>query len=68
MMIMTPVSAMTAPMMSYLSGLKPSIRHAHSSDITINIPPYVAYTLPKFEGCHVATMPYSPNITSPAIQ
>ena len=56
-MIQTPVRAIAAPIMSYLSGVKLSNFIARSRDIRIKKPPYVAYTLAKPAVCQVATIP-----------
>jgi len=43
-MIHAPISAIDAPIISYLSDLNPSTFHAQSRARTINTPPKVAYT------------------------
>ena len=53
----TPNNAIAAPIKSYLSGEKLSNFIAHSKDITMKKPPYVAYTLAKLAVCQVATTP-----------
>ena len=53
----TPISAISAPTMSNLSGGILSICQPHNIAITMKIPPYAAYTLPKCAGWKVGTMP-----------
>ena len=48
--MITPRHAIIVPTKSYISGIIFSKKKPHNSAMTMNIPPYAAYTLPKLEG------------------
>lgn len=52
-----PITAINEPRISYLSGFFLSTIAPHTIDERMNIPPYAAYTLPKFAGCSVGIVP-----------
>jgi len=56
-MTITPTREIAAPKISNLSGIIFSNIHPHRRAITIKMPPYAAYTLPKFAGCRVGIIP-----------
>ena len=69
MMIYTPTMQTRPPMISYVSGRKPSTSQPHRIERAMNTPPYAAYTLPKLaSGWKVGMIPYKNRIMAPAIK
>jgi len=58
---------MIPPIISKRSGTTLSTCHPQIIAITMKTPPYAAYTLPKFAGWNVATIPYRTKIIPPKI-
>jgi len=53
---------MTQP---HLSNFFLSIKNPHNNEDIINIPPYVAYTLPNVSGWNVRIIPYIKRMIPP---
>ena len=69
MMTYTPTRHTIPPMISYMSGRKPSTSQPQRIERAMNTPPYAAYTLPKLaSGWKVGMMPYKNKIKAPAIR
>jgi hypothetical protein len=64
-MILIPIKTTIEPKISNLSGFFLSIQYPHSKEDTTKIPPYAAYTFPKFSGCKVITTLYENKIRPP---